>query len=278
MLSIVITWRDRKELGRALPALAKLARAVGGDVAVVNFGGSQEMLRAQLGGGTDDVSVVEVGEQQYFNKSCAQNLGASQTTHPLLLFSDCDTIIDRASAEHLIEQLRARPGTFATFARLRETEVNSRGGRHVVCFGYELRLRTADGRELRIVDNEEDAADGSRQAPGLLMVWRKDFLAVNGYNSRLHGWGWEDQDMISRLTLGAGRERIIYGDATHISHDDHARIGHYPPVANRWESRDRMFRQALANYDNADFQGTYDLDVQETPARKVPSAEYAGRL
>jgi hypothetical protein len=274
MLSIVVTWRDRRELKQALPALVTTAGAVGGDVTVVNFGGSSDLLKPQLAEEAESVCVVQVDNQEYFNKSCAQNLGALHTWQPFLFFCDCDTIIDETTCTSLLEQLNSRPGTFGTFAQLRETDVNSRGGKHVVCFGYELRIDTADGRRLRIVDNEEDAEAGTRQAPGLLMVRREDFLTINGYNSRLHGWGWEDQDMISRLTLGNGLERITYGSATHISHDDHARIGHYPPVVNRWESRDRMFRQALANYDDANFQGTYDLDVRQIAARKIAGAEY----
>ena len=274
MLSIVVTWRDRIELGQALPSLVAIADEVESDVTIVNFGGSNELLKSQLGDYGHRVSVVQVDDQEYFNKSSAQNLGASQTTQPFIFFCDCDTIVDRITCISLLEQLDSRPGTFGTFAQLRETAVNSRGGRHVTCFGYELRINTADGRQLRIVDNEEGAEAGTRQAPGLLMVRREDFLNINGYNARLHGWGWEDQDMISRLTLGNGLERITYGSAIHISHDDHARIGHYPPVTNRWESRDRMFRQALANYDNANFKGTYDLDVQQIPARKISAEDF----
>ncbi|MCA1612740.1 MAG: glycosyltransferase [Acidobacteria bacterium] len=260
-LSIVVSWRDRAELGGALPGLAATARAVGGDVTVVNFGGSPEMLRAQLGDQAPEVKVVEVRGQKYFNKSCAQNLGAAHTTGALLFFCDCDIVLEPGTVKYLAEQLTTRPGTFGTLAGVRESQTNSRGGKHIVCFGYELLIVTADKRRLRIVDNEEDASDGSRQAPGLLMVRRPDFLSVNGYNSQLHGWGWEDQDMISRLTLGAGLERVVHGHAVHLSHDDHARISNYP-VTDRWESRDRMFRQALANYDEANFRGTYDLDVE----------------
>lgn len=261
-LSIVVSWRDREELGLALPALLASSREVGGEVMVVNFGGSREMLDAQLGGRASAVGVLEVTGQRYFNKSCAQNLGAAHTAGDLLFFCDCDIVLDPAAVKHLAERLAARPGTFGTLAGVRESVTNSRGGKHIVCFGYELIIRTADQRQLRIVDNEEDAGDGSRQAPGLLMVRRSDFLSVNGYNSRLHGWGWEDQDMISRLTLGAGLERVVHGQAVHLSHDDSARVRYYP-VADRWESRDRMFRQALANYDDANFKGTYDLDVKQ---------------
>ena len=68
--------------------------------------------------------------------------------------------------------------------------------------------------------------------------------------------------MISRLTLGVGLERASYGHAIHLSHDDGARVSNYSNT-DRWESRDKMFRQALANYDNADFQGTYEFDVKQ---------------
>jgi hypothetical protein len=263
MLSIVVSWRDRNELGRALPGLIGAARATGVDLTVVNFGGSPDLLREQLGDRAGDVAVVGIPHQEYFNKARAQNLGAAHSGQPFLFFCDCDIVLEPETVAALVARLDERPGTFATLAGVRESDLNSRGGRHVVCFGYHLRIRTADGRLLEIVDNEEDAENGTRQAPGLLLVRRTDFLAINGYNSRLHGWGWEDQDMIARLTLGAGLTRIQQGVAIHLSHDDHARIAAYPPVKDRWESRDRMFRQALANYDNADFQGTYEADVRD---------------
>ncbi len=266
--SIVISWRDRLELSRTIATMLEAAGGLGGEVAVVNFGGSREMLRTQLGVWAPQVEVIEVKHQQYFNKSRAQNIGAAHAKGDLLFFCDCDIVLDAPSVRQLAEQIMARPGTFGTLAGVRESEPNSRGGKHIVCFGYELMIRTADNRLLKIVDNEEDAIDGTRQAPGLLMVRRSDFLSINGYNSRLHGWGWEDQDIISRLTLGAGLARIQHGRAIHLSHDDAARISNYP-ITDRWESRDRMFRQALANYDNADFRGTYDLDVEQTESRHL---------
>jgi len=270
MLSIVVSWRDRAELGRALPGLVAAARGVGGEVVVVSFGGSRDLLREQLGTEAAAVAVVEITDEPYFNKAAAQNLGAAHSRHPVLFFCDCDIVVEPVGIGRLAAAVHDTPGVFATLAGVRESALNSRGGNHVVCFGYELKIRTADGRELRIVDNEEDAAEGTRQAPGLLLAKRPDFLAINGYNSRLHGWGWEDQDMISRLTLGAGLSRLQEGHALHLSHGDDDRIRAYPPVKDRWESRDRMFRQALANYDRADFRGTYDRDAAEKQARVIP--------
>jgi hypothetical protein len=270
MLSIIVSWRDRDELAQALPGMIAAAAAAGGDLTVVNYGGSRERLARQIAGCPGSLRIVEVPDQCYFNKSRAQNVGARHTAHPLLFFCDCDIILDPSTIARLAARLAERPGTFATLAGIRETTPNAREARNVVRFGYELRIRIASGRELRIVDYEEDAADGTRQAPGLLLVRRENFLRINGYNGRLHGWGWEDQDMIARLTLAAGLERILEGEALHLSHSDEARVAHYP-MADRWESRDRMFRQALRYYDLGDFAGTFELDCSE-----LPSAVYTG--
>lgn len=272
MLSIIVSWRDRHELGRALPSLRAAARAVGGDVTIVNFSGTADLLLPMLGTPGPDLHVVTVTGQQYFNKAAAQNIGAAHARHPVLFFCDCDIVLEPEQVASLARRLHEGAGKFATLAGVRESEINSRGARHVVSFGYELRIRTADGRQLRIVDNEEDGQDGTRQAPGLLLVRREDFIGIEGYNSDLHGWGWEDQDMISRLTLGGGLERINEGYAIHLSHDDHARTAFYPQMASRWESRDRMFRKALANYDDANFLGSYRRDIAALKPHAVLSS------
>lgn len=260
MLSIIVSWRDRVELRRALPSLVATARAAGGDLTVVNFSGSAALLEEQLAEHRADVRVVEIAGQAFFNKSAAQNVGAASTQHPVLFFCDCDIVLPVEPVVELARRLAGEDGLFGTLAGVRESEPNSRRARHVVSFGYELHIKTADGRRLQILDSEEDSQTGLRHAPGLLLARRSDFLAIEGYNGGLHGWGWEDQDMIARLTLGRGLRRIMAGDALHLSHDDHARIAYYPPVSSRWESRDRMFRTALANYDDANFLGTYARD------------------
>ncbi len=261
MLSIIVSWRDRDELQRALPSLLAAARSVAGEVVIVNYSGTTEKLAAMLPEDGRDIQIVHVPDQKFFNKAAAQNMGAHHAQHPLLFFCDCDIVLEAPLVQDLAQKLLSQDGHFATLAGVRESETNSRGAKHVISFGYELIIRTADGRQLRIVDNEEDGEKGTRQAPGLLLVRRSDFLGIQGYNSDLHGWGWEDQDMISRLTLGQGLTRLIEGYALHLSHDDAARLACYPEVASRWESRDRMFRKALANYDDANFSGSYQRDV-----------------
>lgn len=264
MLSIVISWRNRSELKYALPVLTECARLVGGDVIVVDYGGDPHQLADQVESGDSAiVRVVRVQGEQYFNKARAQNVGASYATGRVLFFCDCDIVVNPTEVAELATDVDNSTGRFATIAGVKESVLNARRAGNVVRFGYELKIRIANGRELHIVDFEEDAEDGTRQAPGLLLVQRSDFLTIDGYNGRLHGWGWEDQDIIARLTLAAGLTRIQRFIAIHLSHDDAARMTHYPAAQTRWESRDRMFRQALAFYDEGDLAGTYSRDKRD---------------
>jgi glycosyltransferase involved in cell wall biosynthesis len=274
-LEIIVSWRDRAELGACLPTIARCASRHGGGVTIVNFGGGRDQLDAMLPENRADLRVVEVADQPWFNKAKAQNIGAAHARHELLFFCDCDILIADGALDPLVAQLRSATGTFGTVAGVTETVRNARKAGNVAMFGYHLKIRLANGRSLQIIDNEEDAEDGTRQAPGLLMVRRRDFETIAGYNGRLHGWGWEDQDMIARLTLGAGLERVQSGQVQHMSHDDDARIRHYPPVKDRWESRDRMFRQALENYDRGDFAGTFAEDARH-PVRILAASAAPG--
>jgi hypothetical protein len=240
-------------------------------VIVVNYGGSTTALRSQLDGNIASVKVISIPGQRYFNKPVAQNLGAFAAKMNYLFFCDCDIIIEPTLLCDFAETLGATPTTFLTVGGLTETGHNSRGARNVTCFGYQLYIKVSNGRELRIIDQEEDANSGTRHAPGLLGVRREHFLAVNGYNSQLDGWGWEDQDIICRLTLGLGLVRETKGHVHHISHDDLERTKAFP-YSDRWTSRDLMFRRCLARYDEGIFTGSYAEDVKSfEPALVAPN-------
>ena len=268
-LGLIVSWRDRPELEQAIPTLIKCAKRYGGDVTIVNYGGNGNELLRMIAPSLAFIRVVEVAGVPWFNKARAQNIGAAHAPQPLLFFCDCDILVQDGALDDLVAAVRGDDQFFGTVAGVTETQLNARKAGNVVMFGYELKLRLSNGRSLRIVDNEEDAADGSRQAPGLLLARRSAFEQVGGYDGQLHGWGWEDQDMIARLTLAGGLSRVQLGHVQHISHDDDARIRNYPPVKDRWESRDKMFRQALSNYDRGEFLGTFRQDAADVPPRRV---------
>ncbi|MGN7202669.1 galactosyltransferase-related protein [Pedobacter sp. SAFR-022] len=259
MLSIIVSWKNRLELSQSISSISNCAEKLGGEVIVVNYDGDTKLLNSQLEN-QYNINVVQVQEQPFFNKAAAQNIGAYYAKNNYLFFCDCDIILNTEDVVKLFATVSCDSGTFGTLKGVKETIVNSIDNNHIVSFGYQLNIKTRDGRTLKIIDSEEDATDGTRNAPGLLITSINSFRAINGYNSSLHGWGWEDQDMISRLTLGAGLKREISGTALHISHNDKYRTQYYP-IADRWESRDKMFRTCLSNYDKNIFSGSFLHDV-----------------
>lgn len=264
MLSMIVSWYNRHELQQALPSLVESMQAINGEIIIVNFGGDKSLLNKQIGDFKSQITVINLlNTNGKFNKPTAQNIGAHFATQPYLFFCDNDIILSPAVITELFSRVQITPETFGTVAKVNETKPNARGAGNLILFGYELRLKIADGTEVRIIDNEEDANDGSRQAPGLLLVKKSDFKKINGYNSELEGWGWEDQDIICRLHLAAKLKRITYGLAMHISHDEASRMMAYSTFADRWQSRDHMFRCALANYDKNYFVGTYADDINK---------------
>lgn len=262
MLSLIIPWCNRNELQEALPSMVKNIETIGGDISIVNLAGDKQWLENQIGEFKNCVSIINVNNSERFVKTRAQNIGAKHTKQPYLFFCDCDIILSDNLLQNLLDQVVSNKHSFGTLAGVKETKLNAREANNLTLFGYELRLKIRDGTEVKIVDNEEDVMDGTRQAPGLLMVARSDFESINGYNGHMDGWGWEDQDMICRLSLKAKLTRINFGKALHISHDDVARMQPYMQYKDRWESRDRMFRSALANYDKDNFMGTYSTDAE----------------
>lgn len=46
MLSIVVSWRDREQLSDALPSLSETEEILEGEVIIVNFSSSDELLKA----------------------------------------------------------------------------------------------------------------------------------------------------------------------------------------------------------------------------------------
>ncbi|UEL30068.1 galactosyltransferase-related protein [Pseudarthrobacter sp. L1SW] len=264
MLSIIIPWKNRDEVYRSISRAVVVADELGGEVILVNYSGSLNVSRLPS---SRRLRVVEVDGTRYFNKASASNVGAAYANHPLLFFCDCDILLERDVVSECSRLARA-PRTFVTVAHVQEESLNSLGTTHIRCFGYHMTIKTQDDLEVQIVDFEEDTSTGLRNAPGLLFVKRDDFVRINGYGGFLHGWGWEDQDMICRLTLGLNLQREQYGTLTHLSHDDRARLSEYPAVENRWESRDRMFRTALARYDRNMFRGTWTEDVKAHSSRE----------
>lgn len=72
-----------------------------------------------------------------------------------------------------------------------------------------------------------------------LAIWRKDFLAVNGFDETFKGWGHEDADLVLRLSH-AGIQRKNGFWATEVYHLWHREQLRHQESVNRRKVLDRM--------------------------------------
>lgn len=73
---------------------------------------------------------------------------------------------------------------------------------------------------------EEDSADGVMGSN--MAFWKKDFIAVNGYNNELKGWGAEDKELAQRLiNYGLKKRKIKFGGIQyHLFHQESDKTNH----------------------------------------------------
>lgn len=127
-------------------------------------------------------------KEHFFNKSKAINLGLNilKTHHSdYVLISDADIVFDKNTIEQFIS-------------------LNS-------CILDE------------VIETKDKAV--SRKAFGIIKTKIGLLIEVNGYDSNFIGWGFEDHDIIQRLSHVDNFVRI--GQVSHISHNDMERIQNY---------------------------------------------------
>jgi N-terminal domain of galactosyltransferase len=92
---------------------------------------------------------------------------------------------------------------------------------------------------------------------------RSWFMDLQGYNSDLKGWGWEDIDVLVRLSrLGYQRKQVGWGW--------HLWEGDVPnPTAEKIASEMANRALALANYAEANFFGSLERDIRKCTAGAV---------
>ena len=269
-LSIVIPWANRDELARTLAANA--ARVGGREVefVVVDCGGDEGRCHAALRRAGVPVTLVEV-PTEVFNKSLALNLGVHVARFDKLLLLDADVILDAEGLEPALASVSLE--TFVTLARVRESRPRPDpiAGGALSSLAHLVELVGVDGRRVLVETNRlHFDAGGGRGGPGLVVLRREHFVAVDGMNSDLRGWGWEDVDLVARLQLSGTAERLARGSALHLSHGDELRSR---AGEERQASEHANFAVCVANYRLGHLSGTFGDDV-ETCAELIRSSRW----
>lgn len=268
-LTVVIPWCDRPELARTLEGNRAPFEAARAEVLVVGCGGTPGRLEALLEGLVfPGLRWIRLPEAE-FDKALALNLGAFRARGDRLFFLDADVILEPGFFDVALD--RIAESRFVTLDRVVESEPGPPAEElpGLTEMAHVIELVDAGGRKITLETNRVRFEDGSRSAPGMILLPRAAFREVGGMNSDLEGWGWEDLDLVARL-LFAGYERISSGSGTHLTHGDEKRaLG----GSSRPASEARNFQRCLTNYRHGHYLGTYEDDVATWGERLVTSDE-----
>lgn len=136
---------------------------------------------------------IYVEKEAYFNKAKALNIGVSAASAPLIIICDADVLLD---------------GAFVSIA----SRVASESPSEKVFYTPEYVIESETGEK--------------RPAPGICLLKRRDYLAINGYCNEYRGWGMEDIDFLKRLQ-NASIRRLKASFGFHLSHPDVNRTRNY---------------------------------------------------
>lgn len=80
-----------------------------------------------------------------------------------------------------------------------------------------------------------------KRTKNLIGIWKKDIIAINGYNEDFHGWGYEDSEMVVRI-IHSGVHKKLGKFATEVIHL-------YHPIASRdnTDKNLKLLQQAIDN-------------------------------
>jgi hypothetical protein len=266
--SVVIPWCDRNEVQGALARNARWFQAYSAEVLLINCGGDSFQLSSLLSQlRLPFIRRIDVPRVR-FNKSLALNIGTHFSRAPHILVLDSDIIIQTDIFSRAGELLNSR--NFITLDRINESnpeytwipqpKPKKSDSPSILALEriYEAEFKWTDRTSTCLETNRENLVDGTRGGPGILLVRRQDLLRVDGYNSDLEFWGWEDADIQLRLRRVLQLAHVRRGCALHLSHDDGRRA-----LAGGDRHKSHLANLALlcSRYATGDFSGTYTRDV-----------------
>lgn len=271
-LSILIPWCDRDELGVTLTANGPYFRELEAEVLVLNCGGDSARLRQLVSDcGVTGTRQLDIAAPR-FNKSLALNVGIAYSNADSVFVLDADiTLLKDALAGAIAF---TKDGCFVTIEWVYESESSAGGvGKApeqasnlssltndfvaAVVSSTILTFRFRDGKAVQHQVSRKDFLGTTRAAPGLLLAAKPHLVEIQGYNSELQSWGWEDDDVLIRLKHVLGLRHIQRGEALHLTHGDDRRILR----GSRRQSDQLNFMKCCRNYNSGNFLGSYQADI-----------------
>ncbi|MCF2856400.1 glycosyltransferase family 2 protein [Pseudoalteromonas sp. SMS1] len=260
MISIIIPWKNRPELGQTLidnlPAFAHMPEL---ELLVVNMGGDQQQLLTLLDTEHCQHLTIKVVHilTTFFNKSFALNWGIHHAAHDTIFVLDADVVLSHTALNELYHQVSDTH--FANLESVAESLPQNSSNFYQQCQTRTvLTLPIGTQQPIEVLVNQSSLSNDLRAAPGLLMAKKQHLLAIEGFDSKMTYWGWEDLDLVVRLKAKLNLTQTLTGNATHLTHDDSTRnLGNL----NRTQSDHKNFTYCLEKYASAQFLGSLYKDT-----------------
>lgn len=260
-ISFIVPWCNRPEISKTLAANQVVFEKRESQQLIVNCGGDiSELEFLCKEAKVKNTKIININTPQ-FNKSLALNIGAHYAKHNMLFFLDADIVFKEDFIS--IVQKKILDDSFFTIERVFESnkkDDNEKKVKSLLEIAYFTQFICPRNKSVTLETNRVRFNDGSRSAPGLLLINRHNFISIDGMNSDLQFWGWEDLDIIVRAQLDLGLTHNQMGSVIHLSHDDVVRnLG----GLSRNQCEMSNFSLCLSNYARGNFKGTYAKDLKK---------------
>ncbi|WP_235996444.1 glycosyltransferase family 2 protein [Robertkochia sediminum] len=191
-------------------------------------------------------------EDKGFRKSKILNRAVASAASEYIIQVDGDCFLHPNFIEDHIENADRDRYLYGTRVRIKETAVPgilSRQDMNIHFFKPGLKKRPRNIRIPVISGLFKTQPEISPKFRGCnTSYWREDFIAINGYNEDLEGWGREDSELMIRMhNLGQKAKRLKFNAIVyHLDHHENER--------DRFEINDRIqettIKEALVSCDN----------------------------
>ncbi|MDP5077189.1 MAG: glycosyltransferase family 2 protein [Nonlabens sp.] len=171
------------------------------------------------------VPLIHVWQDDNGNrKTSIMNKAIAKATGDYIIEIDGDIIMHPAFVSDHLSLLENKTFLYGSRVNIQESKLKTLFKGKQIRFHYFSKGIKKRNRTLRIpllANRAQKEIKRSRKLRGCnVSFWKADFIAINGYNEEMTGWGMEDSEMIQRLVNnGISGKRLKHkGIAYHIYH------------------------------------------------------------
>ncbi|BAQ62245.1 hypothetical protein GM3708_2651 [Geminocystis sp. NIES-3708] len=161
---------------------------------------------------------LNIKDNNNFQKSYYLNIGIQESLGKIILVSDADIIWNSNTIKELYNIVNSNNNNIAHIADVQESQAENYAIKRLRFMPIINKIKSKYF-SIKIIP---DQLYSQRPGCGLICIHRQSLLNLGGYNERLRGWGWEDQDLLIRAQI-LDYKIVKISQVIHLSHEDNLR-------------------------------------------------------